>query len=87
MIKELIPKNIYIIGNYFPVHTLVTLSYIYSWLSRCSTDRGSSTGLSPVGPTKVEAYKTFLFTEGSLKVENNPRRRFDPPEAESGNCV
>ena len=23
------------------------------------------------GPTKVKAYKSFLFTDGSLKVENN----------------
>ena len=43
---------------------------IYSQLSRCSTARGSSTGLSFVGPTKVKAHKSFLFTEGSLKVEN-----------------
>ena len=43
---------------------------IYSQLSRCSTASGSSTGLSLVGPTMVKASKTFLFTEGSLKVEN-----------------
>ena len=43
---------------------------IYSQLSRCSTARGSSTGLSLVGPTIVKACKSFLFTEGSLKVEN-----------------
>ena len=28
---------------------------IYSWLLRCSTARGSSTGLSLVGPTKDKA--------------------------------
>ena len=44
-----------------------------SWLSRCSTARGSSSGLSLGGPTKVKASKSFLFTEGSLKVENNER--------------
>ena len=43
---------------------------LYSQLSRCSTARGSSTGLSQVGPTKVKACKSFLFTESSLKVEN-----------------
>ena len=44
---------------------------IYSWLLRCSTARGSSSGLSLRGPTKVKAPKCFLFTEGSLIVENN----------------
>ena len=39
-------------------------------LLRSSTARGSSTRLSLVGPTKVKACKFFLFTEGSLKVEN-----------------
>ena len=43
------------------------LSVIYSQLSRCRTSRGSSTGLFYVGPTKVKAYKSFLFTEGSHK--------------------
>ena len=28
---------------------------LYSWLSRCSTARGSSSGLFLVGPTKVKA--------------------------------
>ena len=31
---------------------------MYSRLSRCSTARGSSTGLSLVGPTKVRAHKS-----------------------------
>ena len=44
-----------------------------SWLSRCSTARGSSSGLSLGGPTKVKAHKFFLFTEGSLKVENKEK--------------
>ena len=43
---------------------------IYSQLSRCSTARESSTGLSLVGLTNVEARKSFLFTEGSLEVKN-----------------
>ena len=42
---------------------------MYSWLLRCSKARGSSTGLSLVSPTKVNARKSFLFTEGFLKVE------------------
>ena len=36
---------------------------IYSRLSRLSTARGSITGLVPVGPTKVKAFKSVLFTE------------------------
>ena len=40
-----------------------------SWLLRCSTARGSSTGLFLVGPTKVNACKSFLFTEGSPEGE------------------
>ena len=43
---------------------------IYSQLSRCITARGSISGLSLGGPTKVKARESFLFTEGSLKVEN-----------------
>ena len=46
-----------------------------SWLSRCSTARGSSSGLSLGGPTKVKASKSFLFTEGSLKVEDKESLR------------
>ena len=30
---------------------------------------GSDSGLSLEGPTKVLAYKTFLFTEGSLQMK------------------
>ena len=43
---------------------------IHSQLLKCSTARGSSSGLSLIGPTMVEAQKSFLFTEGSLKVES-----------------
>ena len=32
------------------------------WLSRCRTARGSGSGLSMGGPTKVKASKSFLFT-------------------------
>ena len=46
------------------------LQYIYSQLSRCSTARGSISGLFLLGPTKVKAHKSFIFTEGSPKVEN-----------------
>ena len=51
--------------------TYLPLSVMNSQLSRCSTARGSSTGLSLVGPTKVKARKSFIFPEGSLKVENS----------------
>ena len=34
------------------------------------SSRLSAYKLSLVGPTKVKAPKSFLFTEGSLKVEN-----------------
>ena len=48
---------------------LRTASVIYSPLSWCSTARGSSTGLVPVGPTKVKVRNSVLFTEGTPKVE------------------
>ena len=41
---------------------------IYNWLSR--TAKGSSTRLSLVGPTKLKARKSFLFTEGSPEVDS-----------------
>ena len=47
-----------------------TWKKIYSQLSRCSTARGSSTGLVCVGPTEVKASKSFLFTDIPIKVEN-----------------
>ena len=40
-----------------------------SRLSRCSTASGSGSRISLEGFTKVKAHKSFLFTEGSLKVE------------------
>ena len=43
---------------------------IYSRLSRCFTARWSSSWLSLGGRTKVRACKSFLFTVGSLKIEN-----------------
>ena len=46
------------------------MTNMYSLLSRCSSARGLISGLSLGGPTKVEACKSFLFTEGSLKVKN-----------------
>ena len=42
---------------------------------RVAVQLGSSTRLSLVGPTKVKARKSFLFTKGSLKVENNESLR------------
>ena len=44
-------------------------SVIYSQLSRHSTARESNTGLVPVGPTKVKAHKSILFTYGTPEVE------------------
>ena len=49
---------------------LTFLIEIHSRLLRCSTARGSNTGLFQVGPTKVKARKSFLLIEGSLKVEH-----------------
>ena len=43
---------------------------MYSRLSRCSKVRWSSTGLLCVIPAKVKGYKSFMFTDGPLKVEN-----------------
>ena len=42
---------------------------ILSWLSRHGTARGSSTRLVPLGPTKVKAHKSVLFSEGAPKVK------------------
>ena len=39
-------------------------------MSRLSTSRFSCSGLSLGGPTNFKACKSFLFTEGSFKVEN-----------------
>ena len=44
------------------------LDVIYGRFSRCTTVRGSSTGLSLVGPTRVEVI-SFLFTEVPLKLK------------------
>ena len=52
-----------------PEHVLKFFG-MFCQLSRCSTARGSSTGWSQVGPTKVKARKSFLFIEGSPEVEN-----------------
>ena len=46
------------------------IDFIYSQLSRCSTARGSSTGLSLVGPTKVKVRKSFLLAEVPIKLKN-----------------
>ena len=35
---------------------------ISSWLSRCSTARGTVTGSSFVGPPKVKDFKSFLIS-------------------------
>ena len=39
-------------------------------MSRHSTARGSGTGFVPVGPSKVEACKSVLFTKDSFCVDN-----------------
>ena len=46
------------------------LHYIYSWLSRCCTARGSSTRFSQVGPTRFKTHKSFLLTEKFPCIEN-----------------
>ena len=43
----------------------------HSLLSRRNTARGSSTGLVIVGPTKVKACKSILFTEGIPEIKIN----------------
>ena len=53
-----------------PDTTVKTTMHMYSRLSRCGTAKGSSTRLFRVGPIKVKACKSFLFTDGPLKVEN-----------------
>ena len=47
------------------------LEHIYSRLLSHSTARGSDSGLYLGGPTKGKARKSFLFTKGWLKVEND----------------
>ena len=46
------------------------LTVVHRQLSRYSTARGSSTGLSLTTFAKVEAHKSFLFSEKSRGVEN-----------------
>ena len=60
-------KAVFIACLYIP--NCIKGALINSWLSRCSTARGSDSGLSLGGPTKIKAHKSFLFAEGSLKVE------------------
>ena len=48
------------------------------WLPRCGTARGSSSELSLGGAIKLKPCKSFLFTEGSLKVENKIVPNFHP---------
>ena len=47
-------------------HSWKSRNKMYSWLSRCSEARVSSSGFSLVILTKVMAGKSFLFTESSL---------------------
>ena len=42
----------------------------YSRLSRFNTARGSGTFLVRIGPAKVKACKSVLFTEGTPEVKN-----------------
>ena len=42
-------------------------AFINSPLLRCSTARGSNSGLSLGGPSKVKAHKSFLFIEHSTQ--------------------
>ena len=43
--------------------------YIFNRLSSYSTAKGSSTGLVPVGPVKVKARKSIVFTEGVVWID------------------
>ena len=47
---------------------------IYSLLSGCCTAWGTITRLLLVGPTKVKARKSFLFTEKFQCIENKEYR-------------
>ena len=49
------------------------LDNTYSRLSRRSSARVSSTNLVTVGPTKVKAHKSVLYTAGTPKVEKSMR--------------
>ena len=42
---------------------------MYSWLSRLNIARGSDACFVTVGPAKVKACESILFTEGIPKVE------------------
>ena len=55
------------IKNFPPIPCFCDI--IYSRLSKCSTAKGSSTGLVPVDPTKVKALISILFTESTPEVE------------------
>ena len=46
----------------FNQEKLLFIWLMYSRLSRCSTARGSSTGLFCVGPTKFKACKSFILS-------------------------
>ena len=60
-------QNLFIFIFWSHLRTLFYLVVvIHSILSRCSTARGSSAGFSQVSTPKVEALKSFLFTESSL---------------------
>ena len=51
--------------------TRYTYKLKHSQMSRCNTARGSITRLFHAGPTKVKSCKSFQFTDGHFKVENN----------------
>ena len=51
-------------------YSLGKASFINGQSSRCCTARGSSTRFSLVGPTKVKACKSFLFTVKFPCIEN-----------------
>ena len=55
--------------------TSIYITTCKSQLSGCSTARWSGSGLSLGDPTKVNAGKAFLFTDGSLKVENKSQQQ------------
>ena len=58
----------YVLQFYVAIQLFLNNGMIYSRFSRCCTARGPSTSLSWVGPAKVKASKSVLFTEVSSEV-------------------
>ena len=50
---------------------LIVNEHMYSQFLRLITARGSNTVLVTIGPTKVKAFKSVLFTDGIPEVKIN----------------